>query len=126
MRYLFPLLLGFCLMTAFLSIAKAQHPPEHQNLHDKFYSTWQMAVVRDALGRRTNSCCSNHDCYPTRFRNVAGVWFAFHRETQSWIPVPESRLEHNTPDPRESPDGHSHLCASALTNVYCAVLGGET
>ncbi len=118
MKYI---LATFALLAA--TTASAQHPPEHQDLHDQFYQNWLMPNVRDANGNRTNSCCSNHDCYPTEFKLVGGTWFAMHRESGKWIVVPDTKLEHNAPDPRESPDGRGHLCASSLGNVYCAVLG---
>jgi len=100
-----------------------QHTPQDQGLHDRFYSTWKMPQPRDASGERINSCCSNIDCYPTTFKQVGGTWFAQQRETGKWIVIPVQRLEQNQPDPRDSPDGHGHLCANPNGMVYCAVLG---
>lgn len=97
------------------------HPPEDEALHGKFYSTWNMPNNGQP---RDKSCCNKGDCYPTPFKNVAGTWFAMHRETGKWIVVPDQKLEHLQSDPRESPDGQGHLCASAERYVYCAVIGG--
>jgi len=107
------------------STAVAQHPPGHQSLHDHFYSTWKMPDRR-YQGARYVSCCSDRDCYPTAFKNIDGIWFAFHRETGKWIVVPPAKIEQNTVDPRESPDGQGHLCAGSSGAVYCAVLGVMT
>ena len=109
----------------FPATAGAQHPPQDQALHDKFYSTWRMPQPRDGNGNRVNSCCSNTDCYSTTFKRVGGTWFAQQRENGKWIVIPEQRLEQNQPDPRESPDGRGHLCANSNGTVYCAVLGVE-
>ncbi len=101
----------------------AQHPPQDQELHDKFYSTWMEPVNRDEDGNRVSSCCNKMDCYPTAFKLVGGTWFAQIRETGKWVAIPPERLEQNQPDPRESPDGQGHLCANPNGMVYCAVVG---
>lgn len=100
------------------------HPPEDMAIHEQFYSTWMMPNGGEP---RTNSCCNNQDCYPTQFKKIRGTWYALRREDGSWMPIPESKLEHLQPDPRESPDGRSHVCASPVyPNVYCAVVGQGT
>ena len=126
--YSIGMVLLILLLALFLhSLAYAQgHPPEDMDLHNKFYSHWNMPDVRDKDGNRTQSCCGNQDCYPTQFKNVGGVWFFLQRETQRWRAIPDGKLESNAPDPVESPDGMGHVCASALGNVYCAVLGTNT
>lgn len=97
------------------------HPPQDEAMHDKFYSTWNMPNNGQP---RDKSCCNKFDCYPTPFKNVGGTWYAMHRETGKWIAVPPQKLEHLQSDPRESPDGQGHMCASATSYVYCAVIGG--
>jgi hypothetical protein len=102
--------------------AWAQHPPEHQELHEKFYSTWM--IPRPGMpDHRKASCCDKRDCYPAEVTRIGGQWFFLHRETKRWLPIPENRLEHNQPDPRESPDGRSHICAGTTGVLYCATLG---
>ncbi len=107
------------------------HPPEHMQLHDEFYASWKMPEPRDrATGQRQNNCCGGRDCYPTAIKKVTygkwgeqSGWYAMHRETGKWVIIPDEKLEHNTHDPRESPDGQSHVCASPLGNIFCAVVG---
>lgn len=118
----------YALALAFMLIATsvdAQHPPEHQKLHEEFYNNWLRPDIGRVNGERTQSCCSLHDCYPAEVKNVGGTWFFLHRESRRWLAIPERILEQNQTDPRESPDGHAHVCASATGNVFCAVLGVE-
>lgn len=103
--------------------ALAQHPSEHAELHDKFYSTWLRPEMRSPAGQRQYSCCNNKDCAPARFKNVSGAWFGQKLGTTQWQAIPDRLMEQNQPDPRESPDGQGHLCSSGW-HVFCAVLGG--
>jgi len=116
--YLVALGLGFFLG---VMVAKAEeHDHAQLGSAGEFYAKWNMPNS----GRpRTNSCCSMHDCYATAIKNVGGTWFGRHRETGKWVVIPDSKLEELQPDERESPDGQSHMCASATGNVYCAVRG---
>lgn len=125
MRYVLAAVAALCILVLGAPAAgqEHQHPPRDAQLHDKFYSTWNMP---NGGQPRTSSCCSSKDCYPTTIKNVGGVWFAQRREDQAWIMVPDAKVEQNQSDPRESPDGLSHVCMAAPTggaNVYCAVLG---
>lgn len=128
--YIVGMVLLVILLTLFVhGLALAQerhHPPEDMDLHNKFYSHWNMPDVRDKDGNRTQSCCGSQDCYPTQFKNVDGTWFFLQRETQQWRAIPDWKLEINAPDPVESPDGRGHVCAGAYGHVYCAVLGVQT
>lgn len=115
MRWLFLVLSLLCITPAFGQHDHGKLSPEVA----RFYETWTMP------DQRTASCCNRTDCDTRQVKQVAGVWTFFHQETNKWYPIPENRLEHNTPDPRDSPDGQPHVCANLLTgNVYCAVLGG--
>ncbi len=107
-----------------LTPAKAEEH-SHDDEAGKFYSTWNRPDVRHENGDRYASCCNRHDCYATAFKQVGETWFAKHRETGEWIVVPNKRIEQNHHDLRESPDGRSHICASAGKVVFCAVLGVE-
>lgn len=101
------------------------HPPQDAQLHDRFYSTWYMP---NGGMPRNSSCCNLKDCYPTTIKKVGDVYFARRREDGAWIPIPTSKIEQNQSDPRESPDGRSHVCMAAPSggaNVYCAVLGTD-
>jgi len=97
------------------------HPPAHEELHEKFYKTW---LIPNGGEQRTRSCCDKKDCYPTKFKNEGGTWFFMHRETGTWKPIPAGLMEYEQRDPRESPDGQNHVCASDYGYVFCAVLGG--
>lgn len=84
-----------------------------------FYDTW-----RDPKNRKL-SCCSRHDCYSAQIRFHDGQREYLHKWTGQWFPLPNTILEAYSPDPRESPDGGNHVCASPNNGnlVYCAVLG---
>ena len=87
---------------------------------DRFYSTWK----RPNYGTtRISSCCNTADCYPAKVIIQGGKWLFEHRETRRFIPIPDSIMEHMQPDPRESPDGDNHVCASPHGIVYCFVAG---
>lgn len=118
---------GFLLLLmAALNAYGAEHDHSDPSIPGEFYETWM--IPGGQMGR-WQSCCNKLDCYPTAFKQVGGTWFALRREDQRWIPVPDSKLEHMQPDPRESPDGRSHICArfdpANPDNiiVYCAVIG---
>ncbi len=92
------------------------HPPEHTQLHEKFYQGW----MRLDLPGGDKSCCSEKDCYPTVMLQASdGAWYALRYDAAmmleargrssnggdvllppltdawSWIRVPEERIEHN-------------------------------
>lgn len=77
------------------------HPPEHVELHEKFYSTWMRPDAPNM------SCCNLKDCYPTAARYENGRWQAQRREDGKWLTVPDSKIERH----RDMPDGRAHLCA---------------
>jgi hypothetical protein len=97
-----------------------QHPAEHMELHERFYSSWYMP---DEPNR---SCCNKADCYPTQVKFEYGQWWAMRREDGKYIPIPWKKFEVN----RNNPDGRNHLCAPAPSAhhppnaVYCFALGG--
>lgn len=63
------------------------------------------------------------DCYPTEVRHTAtGLWQYRERETGNWRSFNPNLLEENQPDPRESPDGGSHVCAPP-SGAFCVVRG---
>lgn len=108
--------------------AEHNHPPQDIALHEQFYSTWNRPTSRSDKGERMVSCCNKLDCYPTSIRQRPdGNYEALRREDGKWIMFPATLLEQQQPDPRESPDGQTHVCISAGSPlVYCATLGGGT
>ncbi len=119
-RWLFP---ASIVILALLSVGTAtshdsgtaQSLEEARVFH--FYSTWYR------IPDRTFSCCNMNDCHTVEIRREGEQYFFLDNVyTHSWRLIPPARLEHNAKDPRESPDGSSHVCFIA-SNVYCAVLG---
>lgn len=113
--FLLALLLLYPLAHA--SAQEHHHPTE--TIHGatgEFYRTWMRPDVP------TSSCCNERDCYVTRMRRVNGRIQAIHRESGDWIDIPPEKIELN----RDSPDGMSHMCASAAKYVFCFKEGGGT
>ncbi len=122
-----PFLLGFCLMWLAGGAVYGQghqHPPQDQAIHERFYSNW---MIPNDGSRRIHSCCNKQDCYPTRVRKgIGGGWEFERREDGAWIRIPDSLIEQNQSDPRESPDDRSHVCAQPPGHgdrVYCFTFG---
>jgi hypothetical protein len=91
------------------------HPPEHADIHSKFYQDWERP---DQPGV---SCCSDKDCAPAEARMVNGKWQAKRATDATWIDVPEAKIERR----RDSPDGRNHLC-EAYGMVFCFIAGAGT
>lgn len=114
-KILYALVIAVVLVVALAVKAFAQehhHPPEHSDLHHKFYKTWKMP------DNRAISCCHDEDCAPAQSRLVNGSWQARNSDDEPWIDVPAHKVETE----RDSPDGQSHLCKLKHvygTYVYC-------
>lgn len=128
---LFWTVLVAAMLATFPSKARADHvghPPEHMYLHEQFYTNWNRPDMRDQeTGDRKHSCCNNLDCAPVdriEYRADGTVW-ALRTKDQQWVKIPEAKIESNQIDPRESPDGRSHMCSSG-SMVFCFVLGSAT
>lgn len=117
-------LVGFSIVGIRLSQAQDHsHPASDIELHNKFYSTWDMP---NDGNERTKSCCNKRDCYPTPIKFLNGRYYALRREDGMWLIVPTDKLEQNQSDMRDSPDHQSHACISHPDSgnyVYCATLG---
>ena len=100
----------------------AQHVHPDEIITDprvvRFYETWNQPNERKV------SCCDKRDCYVAEVRRRHGVWEYLHKWTGTWYRIPDFVIESNTKEPRESPDGQNHVCASPYDGnvVYCAVL----
>ena len=120
-RWLFPVLLILFLAappvgTATSHDASMAKTPTEAAVFN-FYATWYRPP------ERTYSCCNMNDCHVVEIKREGTRWFFmdniyFH----GWREIPPDRLEHNANDPRESPDGSSHVCFNSMY-VLCAVLG---
>lgn len=102
-------------------VGAQEHPPQDMALHDKFYSGW---LVPNAGAARVSSCCNKMDCAPADTKFEGGHWYGRRRIDPQWILIPDQLIESNQGDPRESPDGQSHLCVHPGGHILCAVLGG--
>ena len=126
-KFAFPLLaVGLVLILTGSAFAQHVHPDETitDQRVGKFYETWMKP------GARNVSCCSSKDCYaaPIRKSTTGGGLEYFHKWSQKWAHLPASVLEHNQPDPHDSPNNENHVCAAEWNAavVYCAVLGSGT
>ena len=106
--------MGICIYLLYsINFVKAQghqHPPEHAELHNRFYQNWFQPSNRSAL------CCNEKDCSPAASKFEDGKWYAF--RAGEWIAIPNEKIETE----RDSPDGRSHLCADKFLGgwyVYC-------
>ena len=125
------ILTALLILAGFAGPANAQHPVKHD--HDalgaagKFYSGWNRPNIRNDDGTRRVSCCSEMDCEAVTVVRRGGKWFAVNHKSAPGeeIEIPAELLEHLQSDPRESPDGMSHVCINMYTKEpLCAVLGG--
>ncbi len=125
-------------------VAHGGHAPEDQELHEKFYNTWKRPDMRAGdngvgiapwqsqrgmgVGDRYASCCSSEDCEPvTALRSNNGHYEVQTKRTPEWTPIPDKLIEQNYNDPKESPDGRTHVCINRTTGVVlCFTLGGGT
>ena len=113
-----------CTLTTAIQAQESEHrhPPQDQQLHENFYSTWRMP------DNPWVGCCNDADCYPTEIMYVDGNIYAKRREDGKYIFIPPEKVERN----RDNPDGRNHLCApppvrlSPSDTVFCFALGGAT
>ena len=121
-RYALTILVIILFLTLLAPAVAPAEEHDHGSLGaaGEFYATWRMP---NGGQPRSFSCCNRGDCYATTIKEINGVWVGRHRETGKWAVIPDSKLEENSPDERESPDGQSHMCAGKTGNVYCAVRG---
>ena len=121
---LFIVLLAGMFLMFFITLSPAQHRPEDMEIHHKFYQNWQRPDFRNDKHERTNSCCNKRDCEPVEIIYENGHYYAKLRTATRPVLIPDNLIEANQPDPRESPDGLSHVCWNHTNNmILCAVLG---
>lgn len=95
-------------------LAQHRHPPEHADLHHKFYQHWKMPDNRNL------SCCNDQDCAPVlAAEKRGGVWWAQRASDLMWLRVPPEKIERE----RDSPDAAAHMCSMG-DRVYCFIASG--
>jgi len=112
------LLVAFVLMTHFAmahDATMASSPEEAQVF--QFYSAWMRPKGVFSIQHRKNSCCNRSDCFPVAETKVDGQGrYVVRPEIAGapglgqWYTVNPSIIESQQGDPRESPDGRSHVC----------------
>jgi hypothetical protein len=107
-------------------------PAAAEELHDhaamaagEFYSKWNRPDKRSGDGVRNQSCCNQRDCAQAEIVRMNGRWYVRNHKMapNRDVLIPDSLMEHNQGDPRESPDQHSHVCLDHTGAPLCAVLG---
>jgi hypothetical protein len=102
-------------------VSKAFGQSGHERFHH-YYLHWKQPGT-------TVSCCNARvnqggvevgDCEPTRYEMRNGDWYAWHRQQDKWIKVPDDRLLRE-----RNPSGEEgHLCSvnhSGQWVILCAV-----
>jgi len=104
-----------------------------------FYKTWKRPKGEFAVTHRAGYCCygdgARQDCFPVLqervnargIREVMPDVTGAHPQAQieygnKWYPLVYGIEENKQPDPRESPDGRSHVCVSGEAAI-CYVPG---
>lgn len=89
------------------------HPPEHQKLHNEFYSKLNRPGTMI-------SCCNDKDCRPAQHRLNAGQHEFF--VGGQWIRVSQKWIIDN----KMTPDGESHWCGinegTPSIFTYCGIV----
>lgn len=108
----------------------------------EFYRTWKRPKGEFSIVHRQPSCCygdgAEQDCFPVLKerinekgeREVMPDVSGAHTQAQmeyggKWYPLIYGIEENKQPDPRESPDGRSHVCVTGAAAVcYVPGFGG--
>jgi hypothetical protein len=89
----------------------------------EFYEGWSRPTGPYGIVHRGMSCCRNTDCSPVAETRMEGGRYVVRPEGgDAWFKVPPGVIESQQTDPRESPDGRSHVCILAGM-VICFVEG---
>lgn len=107
----------------------AQEKHNHAGLGKagEFYAGWLNPRHRLPDGSRHVSCCDQRDCERAVMIRKNGNWYVRNHKMAPGqdVLIPDSLLENNLADGRESPDGGAHVCLDTMGNPLCAVLGIE-
>ncbi len=92
--------IGVCVSALLLmgqGIVPHHHPPEHMELHEKFYSKLKIPGTKQ-------SCCNDRDCRPADYRVSSDGEYEF-KVAGYWIKVDRMKIIHEL-----TPDGGGHWC----------------
>ena len=122
------LMLGTCgfMQVHAHDMATAENASEAQVF--QFYSAWLRPKGIFNIEHRKNSCCNRSDCFPVveTKMDAQGRYVVrpeIHGFPGQWFTVNPSIIESRQGDPRDSPDGRSHVCIIGGV-VACFVEGG--
>ncbi len=116
-------LCGLLLATA--AVRAQEHDHAALGAAGEFYSKWSRPKGNfSGIGHRTQSCCNRSDCFPVaETRMDRGRYIVRPEGSMLWYRVDPAIIESNQTDPRESPDGRSHVCIVGGL-AACFVEGG--
>jgi len=125
--------LGMAVLILILAILLQVMAARAEEIHDhtkmgkagQFYEKWMRPTgPYSGIKHRSVSCCNRTDCSPViEMQRRSGQLYArFELQPNQWYPVPESVIESNQEDPRESPDDRAHGCIIG-GQVACLVFG---
>ena len=89
-----------------VAFAQTNHP--HNEYHADHYKHWQRPDAGGSCcnARTTKDGYEEGDCEPTKAEIRNGVWFAWLREQNRWVQIPDIRIiNERNPSPE-----HGHLC----------------
>ena len=81
------------------------HPPQDEEAHERFYSTWYMP------DNPSRSCCNKADCYPTEIRIIGPRIEARRREDEA---DPRTRYESAQRSEDKADDRRTRLIIALL------------
>lgn len=94
----------------------------------QFYSQWNRPKGPFNIEHRKPSCCNRADCFPVGETKISQGRYSVRPEIKpgvlgDWFEVDPGIIESQQEDPRESPDGRSHVCIIGRV-AACFVEGG--
>ena len=83
-----------------LSFGSDARPPPGSNPNSPMAKYYRSLTIPDSPLHVT--CCDESDCRPTRVKFENGTWFAYIREIDEFVEIPENRIITDKPHPSGS------------------------